>query len=204
MSELQSLHEQLFQVAKHLQDQFLAHNAKRSEEDKALAQAFARRSVSTAYYSVFHMLVKDLAEYNAAGNTNPLRSARIMIFRTMNHTAIKRFASQLGNPQNPRSGIAKKVFGNETIPTEAEQFFREFVKLQEYRTQADYVTSRPLAKDRVEAAISAARAAIDNWKLATAHSDVIHAVMAGILLVHLKSDRIDDWSDTDLSSLEQS
>ncbi len=114
-------------------------------------QSDLKRTMSTAYYAMFHALCRNCAD-SFIGKTPPLRSQRAwsQAYRAVNH------------------GYAKKQCRDrgvmERFPRDIEDFAIQFAILQEKRHQADYDPSKAFTRHDVLAAIDAAEAAIKKLK----------------------------------------
>jgi len=97
-----------------------------------VAQAAIRRSISTAYYALFHLLIGEATEN---WNRPEFRSALGRIFEHGNMRSVsERMAADLGRKE--KSGIASPA--EQTLNVVAVRF----VRCQQRRIDADYVTSR--------------------------------------------------------------
>src|SRR5687767_8198537 len=102
----------------------------------ATSQADLRRAVSTAYYSVFHLLVQDAMTRLIADSALRTECARLM-----KHDRMKIVCQQYSK------GTTGK---GHPVPATLQQIASEFVTLQEARHLADYDLSFPVTPKDVE------------------------------------------------------
>ena len=122
-------------------------------------QATLRRAISTAYYSVFHLLT---TEYAALYSSDPV--AKAAIARTVNHKDIAAIARDFSSstPVMPESLKSKGV----VVTPELSAVARAFSELQDERHDADYDVSFTYTRIEAEAILTIARNAFKNWNTA--------------------------------------
>src|SRR5580658_2786348 len=91
-------------------------------------QAFFRRSISTAYYALFHLLVQDAVQ-NWAGSS----TARFGLERKFEHKTMKEVSNSV-----LRSSWRGWSTPPQGVPVELQIVAKTFVNLQDARQQADY------------------------------------------------------------------
>src|SRR3984885_10812839 len=91
-------------------------------------QASFRRSISTAYYALFHLLVQEAVQ-SWSGYT----TARLGLERRFEHKPMKEVSNSVW-----RSTWRGWSTPSPPVPKELQAVARVFVKLQETRQQADY------------------------------------------------------------------
>ncbi|MBI3844720.1 MAG: hypothetical protein HY292_08795 [Planctomycetes bacterium] len=143
MATAQGIHHGLLDEARHLA----------TRDPKKPNQANLRRAVSTAYYAVFHMLVRDATRHVLRGRAqSPYRSH---VSRAFGHADLKRTSLAF-------VGGNLRLIGPLSVPPELVEVGRAVVELQEARRLADYDLSRRFDRtevlDLVERAASAFRA----------------------------------------------
>lgn len=113
-------------------------------------QASLRRAVSTAYYSLFHLLIAD-AVANWRRSDQRAALARVFEHRKMNSAS---------------SDAAKKQFPgqNATYVDHLKTVANAFVQLQQHRYTADYDNSQKWSRTQVLAQISLATKAFTSWR----------------------------------------
>jgi uncharacterized protein (UPF0332 family) len=116
-------------------------------------QASLRRSISTAYYALFHLLVQE-----AVQNWNGSSTARIGLERKFEHKTMKDVSNSIS-----RSSWRGWSTPSPAVPPELEAVARVFTKLQESRQQADYDNAKIWALMDAEAIVADAQFAFDNW-----------------------------------------
>jgi len=117
-------------------------------------EASIRRAVSTAYYSLFHLLVRD----TVANWREPLdhpRLARVFEHKQMKAASISLLADLSKRPMG-ESGLTLRWVA------------QAFVDLQQARHKADYDLSHPFDWREAEMLVSQARTAINDWSYVNA------------------------------------
>ncbi len=144
-----SLHHDLLEQARHL--------AKR--ERCRPRQASLRRSVSSAYYAAFHLLVHDGAALLARGSG--VAALRRMFARGFAHDEMKAVCQKVARRQWP-----VKVAANidpQPIPDDLTIVAERFVELQEYRHDADYDVMQRYSRVEVDALLDQADELFQAW-----------------------------------------
>jgi hypothetical protein len=143
-----SLYRDLIEQAEHLA----------LREPKKPRQASLRRAVSTAYYSMFHMLIGDGVLKLIPNSPAPLR---MQAQRAFAHGEMKRACEQFAKPS---AGTVANLID---IPLEDEltRVAAAFIDLQQARHAADYDLSRTFDRVGVLRTIDRAQKAISDWKL---------------------------------------
>jgi uncharacterized protein (UPF0332 family) len=128
-------------------------------EGANLSQAALRRSVSTAYYALFHLLVQDTA------NRWQGSIAAVSGFeRALNHGPMKSSSIQFTKSKwTDWHGIAQAV------PPTLRSVAEAFVELQEERHTADYNNHKQWTFKEVETLLSTAARAFRNWLSVRTH-----------------------------------
>lgn len=127
-------------------------------------QADLRRAVSTAYYAVFHFILTAAAD-EIVGITNRRTSQYVLIYRSVDHRALRELCEQVKKPQ-PIAKFAKYAPPN-GFGSKIQTFASALVELQEKRHQADYDPSHMVKMDEARLAIANARSAIIRFKRAS-------------------------------------
>jgi hypothetical protein len=122
-------------------------------------QASFRRSISTAYYALFHLLVQD-----AVKSWDGTSSARFGLERKFDHKLMK----DVSNSVSRRSwrGWSTPAL---PAPSELELVAKTFVDLQESRLQADYDNARTWKSADVHAKVADVGIAFENWARIRTH-----------------------------------
>jgi hypothetical protein len=131
------------------------HLAKR--ELKKPKQASLRRSVSAAYYALFHLLVCDAAKRFSPQNPNGLQQ---LWQRAFGHGEMKEICSKFASgahPKNLKLLLSAKPSGHLVIVAKA------FVDLQEARHRSDYDLSEAVSRQYAIDQIKIAQNAFDAW-----------------------------------------
>jgi uncharacterized protein (UPF0332 family) len=122
-------------------------------------QASFRRSISTAYYALFHLLVQD-----ATQTWNGSATARFGLERKFDHKTMKEVSNTV-----LRGSWRGWSTPSPVPPAELRAIAKVFVDLQEARQQADYDNSRTWKSTDVQALIADARFAFDDWSTIRTH-----------------------------------
>jgi uncharacterized protein (UPF0332 family) len=120
----------------------------------AFEQASFRRSVSTAYYALFHLLVHEAAERWSA---RP--AARLGLERAFKHDNMKE-VSRVVWTGSWKSWSTPQL----AVPVELKKFAEAFVRLQEARHLADYDNAKVWKFTEVDQWFAQARTAFENWQ----------------------------------------
>jgi len=113
-------------------------------------QASLRRAVSTAYYALFHLLIREAV-------ANWKRSdQRLELARAFDHGRMKKASQQVANRKSP-GARAQIVAGLRQVAS-------AFAQLQESRHLADYDGSKKWSRTGALKAVNRARAAFAAWQ----------------------------------------
>lgn len=130
--------------------------------EQNLCQACLRRSVSTAYYAVFHLITGESVGLVCVDADDSPVAHRLR--RSLNHADIKKiFASLLGSVEydQKRSGSSPIA-----MPLQCMQALAEtFIWLQKARETADYAFDQPVDAVKADQALANAEAVISEWQL---------------------------------------
>lgn len=116
-------------------------------------QAWFRRSISTAYYALFHLLVQE-----AAQRWTGSQAARLALERTFMHGQMKEVSRVIST--GSWRGWSTPCL---SVPPELRDVAKSFTSLQEARHQADYNNEKQWTQTEVAAKFSDARTAFQNW-----------------------------------------
>jgi uncharacterized protein (UPF0332 family) len=122
-------------------------------------QACFRRSISTAYYALFHLLVQE-----ATQGWNGSSSARVGLERKFEHKTMKDVSNTV-----LRSFWRGWSIPSPVAPAELQTVAKVFVDLQEARHQADYDNARTWKSTDVQAIVTDAQTAFANWSKIQTH-----------------------------------
>lgn len=122
-------------------------------------QSSLRRAVSTAYYSVFHLLIQESAQQMAPATPANLRE---QVTRAFDHSTMRQVCVAFSGT----SQIPKSIQGllNEPIEPELKSLAKLFVDLQTQRHDADYNVNAKFTRLEVLALIRRARRTVGDWK----------------------------------------
>ena|SRR5712671_6447201 len=116
-------------------------------------QAWFRRSISTAYYAVFHLLIQEAAQ-RWTGST----AARLGLERTFKHDRMQQVSKVVS--RGTWSGWSTPQL---PLPQELRIIAESFIGLQEARHEADYNNEKSWTSIEVDEKLADARTAFDNW-----------------------------------------
>lgn len=135
-----SMHDDLLSLARHLVDR----------NPGSPVEADLRRGVSTAYYSLFHLLV-----YEAMDRFLGDPTFRPRVARAFQHGSMKDFCRWYSGQSMNAAGVV--------IPVQLRQIASEFVALQEARHQADYDTGVTVTHGQADTDVMRAEVAFLDW-----------------------------------------
>ena len=131
-----------------------------TKEKSRPKQASLRRSVSAAYYALFHLLVDAAARRLVSGaDRQPLRNCLV---RAFDHGVMKRVALQFAEQSlSPRLSPALNGL---PLQDEIVRVAAAFVDLQQHRHDADYNLGRRFTRVEVLNIVSDAEQAFVDWR----------------------------------------
>ena len=143
-------------------------------EPKRPKQASLRRSVSSAYYALFHLLTSAASDRLITGSDrDALRSA---IRRAFDHAVMKEACREI---VKPNAGKLSKALDGRVVPPALVGVAEAFVDLQQTRHQADYDLTRTFTRREVMALIVQVERAFVDWQAVskTVPADVFLAAL---------------------------
>jgi len=150
-----SLHDDLLEQAGHLF----------TRDPRRPKQASLRRSISAAYYSLFHLLIDEASRLALAGSA--LGDLRPRLGRAFAHTEMKQvsraFMLSKQSPKLPPE-IDAMVKALPSPPSDLHLVATAFVTLQEIRQEADYNTGRRFSRREAEDLVELGREAFLAWR----------------------------------------
>jgi uncharacterized protein (UPF0332 family) len=117
-------------------------------------QASLRRSVSTAYYALFHFLVRE-----AVQGWNGAEAVRNGLERKFEHSKMRLVSQSVAQNKWPGWSVPKL-----TPPSELRSVAETFVLLQEARHLADYDNTIPWTQMEARERIAEVKDAFQNWE----------------------------------------
>jgi hypothetical protein len=117
-------------------------------------QACLRRSVSTSYYALFHLLVGD-----AVRGWNGSVAARVGLERVFGHDSMKKIS--LAVSQGSWKGWSDPP---PPVPAPLKSVAEAFVRLQQARHQADYNNAKTWTRTAAREQVDIAQGAFQNWR----------------------------------------
>jgi uncharacterized protein (UPF0332 family) len=146
-----SLPDELLDTARHL---LRRNNNKPTDAD-------TRRSISTAYYALFHRLIEAATARLVDG-----AGAQAAVGRSFDHGRMK--AICLGINQSPLSKpLAPILVG--PLPDELKRVTKTFVDLQQKRHEADYDRAATIKKREARDLVAQVEAAFTDWAVVQNH-----------------------------------
>lgn len=124
-------------------------------EGAAASQASLRRSVSTAYYALFHLLIED-----AANRWPGTPEARTAMERGFKHSTMRSVSMEFGP-----AGWKDRRGNRQAVPVALQRVAKSFAQLQEARHTADYDNSRFWRQTEVLESLERCQAAFEDWQL---------------------------------------
>ncbi len=130
-------------------------------------QASLRRAVSTAYYALFHLLIRSsVSAHVGFGPTSTHREIGEAIVRWFTHTRIAEVCGQFTGPTVPSK--LRKVLPKGAKAAAAsmalQSVARAFLDLQQARHEADYDPSKRFTRQGVLTQISQVEQAFIDWE----------------------------------------
>jgi uncharacterized protein (UPF0332 family) len=122
-------------------------------------QAVLRRAVSTAYYALFHLLVREATKRMVLQDPAWEKA----LGRAFDHKAMKEASKVF------RSGGTLKVIGTVAVPSDLKAVASAFCDLQEARHNADYNTAHAFTVIMAKTLMGQAEAAFASWNAVRKH-----------------------------------
>lgn len=148
-------------------------------------QVSLRRAVSSAYYSLFHLLVRDTARSLVPKSDQQLR---LLLPRAFIHeemaTACRTFAAGGTLP-----AVIQQVYRALTVPPKLRAVAQAFVDLQKARHDADYATHLPWTRTMALTEVERAEQASKDWDAIRPRSTKA-ATAAGLTATDLQVSRL--------------
>jgi hypothetical protein len=141
-----------------IHDELLVHaeDLARSDSNRP-RQVNLRRSISAAYYALFHLLVWEASSLYVRGEAIAAR-----LNRSYQHSEIKNASKSVSQGRFPKSLGA--ICPANSPPPDLKIVADAFVYFQEARHQADYDLSRALRRREAVDAVRQAQNAFEAWK----------------------------------------
>jgi hypothetical protein len=137
-------------------------------------QASLRRAVSTAYYALFHLLIRSAVDAQIGfGPTVTHREIGETIVRWFTHARIAEVCGLFTGPTVPsklRKALPKGPLGAASVAasTSLQGVARAFLDLQQARHDADYDPSKRFTRQGVLIQVDQAEQAFKDWESASA------------------------------------
>jgi uncharacterized protein (UPF0332 family) len=140
------LHQDLLSLARELVDRNAA----------AVVEADLRRAVSTAYYALFHLLVRE-----ATARLITVDSLRPRVARAFDHKTMKTVCQDYIKLAAGPAG--QLVLAGQVVPQGVQDIASAFVALQQARHQADYDTGAIITQAQADTDVMRAELAFLDW-----------------------------------------
>jgi uncharacterized protein (UPF0332 family) len=139
-----------------------------------LPRAKIRRSISTAYYAIFHFALDNATLHVVGVKASEARRRRILA-RVFPHKGLLTTFNKIKSANASADIAAFLQSGNGNgamaVPRFARDVASAFVDAQSKRHDADYDLNASLSEDDAKAVIARIRLAINGWRAATTASD---------------------------------
>jgi uncharacterized protein (UPF0332 family) len=123
-------------------------------------QASLRRAVSSAYYSLFHLIVDD-----ATKQLISIARFRSSVARSIDHKDVRKAATALlAAARNPQPNQRLVALARRPIAPPLVDFCSAFIDLQDRRHEADYDVTAVFTRSQVLSFLSVAQPAHAAWK----------------------------------------
>jgi uncharacterized protein (UPF0332 family) len=148
-----------------------------NREKKRPRQASLRRSISTSYYALFHLLT---TEATVIVGTNMTPAAREGMARWFNHGEMKRVCNFFSAATAPTNKDAPKQLSSMLagpVSADLQSVASAFIQLQEARHDADYNLTRTWTRLTAQQYVDIARRAFEAWaRLKKSHEANVFAI----------------------------
>jgi hypothetical protein len=130
--------------------------------------ALVRRSISTAYYALFHFLLEE-ATCRIVGESATLTRRRRVVARAFTHTGMR---IALERVQKPVVAVPLQgYFGTPHTPAFARTIAQAFAHAQELRHEADYDLNAALSETDALLLLAEVETAVAEWQAARTNPD---------------------------------
>ncbi len=152
-------------------------------EKKRPKQASLRRSISTAYYALFHLLTSEAAIQLAPAANEQTRAS---LQRWFDHQQMQRACGFFSGLK--LSSPADKIFSDPLSP-DLRSVARAFVQLQQLRHSADYDVATTWTRLQAQQSVQVARDAFGAWSRVRRSAEGNLLLLALLDLKRLQSER---------------
>jgi len=132
-----------------------------AKEPRRPLQASLRRSISTAYYALFHLLIYEATKRLISGSDRV--NLRYSLSRAFSHSSMKVVAQNFANNRVSQK-ISAGLNGLELQP-QLMNVAASFVDLQQARHEADYDVSRRFTKQETIDLVELSKQAFEDWQM---------------------------------------
>jgi uncharacterized protein (UPF0332 family) len=149
-----------------------------SDADEVPSEEQLRRAVSTAYYALFHAVLRAGAN-RFVGEENENRPGYGLIYRGFNHTRMKAVCAALDVAR--LSPSLQRQLGITVVSQHMREFASDFVALQEARNRADYDPRAEFFHSDTVSVVAQAELALRRFERAAADEriDILALMLAG-------------------------
>lgn len=160
---------------------------RRAGQRGRLSNAVVRRSVSTAYYGLFHFILDDACR-SILGTANDLRARRRTLARTFTHTGVKLTLTKVSgvNVSADLQDFLREpgTVGPFPSPGFARNLATAFIAAQTSRHDADYNLNKNITEAQARILARRLERAIADWRAASSANDrsFKHALYIAMLI----------------------
>ena len=160
---------------------------RRAGQRGKLPAARVRRTVSTAYYALFHFVLEEATRF-LVGTQNDLRRRRRLLARMFSHAGLRMtFDKVRGAAVDPSVSDLLRPRGAATGPVSCPAFARDlanaFSDAQAKRHDADYDLNKDMSEADARLLIARIRRVIAAWRAADSASDRDFKQALGLLML---------------------
>lgn len=138
-------------------------------------QASLRRSVSSSYYALFHLLTEDAARRLVRSSDRGAH--RELVRRAFSHGTMREACSRFSKGATPSGPAGAGV----TVSQDVRDVASAFVSLQENRNLADYSVATTVTRVRAQDAVRLAGEAFAAWRRVRGGADADLLLLAMLL-----------------------
>jgi len=133
--------------------------AQKRDSRRRPTQANLRRSVSAAYYALFHFLIDEAIKLMLPGRNQALRDC---LARAFKHKDMKEFAEIISKSNYPRKLIS--AFDEQPLEQKLINVASSFVQLQQVRHEADYNRASDFSRREILHLVNKAERTFSEWQ----------------------------------------
>ena len=139
-----------------------------------------RRAISTAYYALFHEIVRQGAEMLVPGTSPQNKSRRNAATRWIGHSDLRKLADDMGKETGPLRSVVGAVH------KDLKHLTSTFAHLQEQRERADYAHDFEIDKPGALAVVDRAKDAMKRARNLRQEGDPSHLMFLKLMIGAVK------------------